>query len=58
MALKQLGKPLKPRSEPITSGPGIGWTLSKTAQEKIDKIEANARTAEQRVGSMVLRGRK
>lgn len=35
--------------------PGFGWSVSDSAREDIDEMEANARTAEQRAGSLILR---
>lgn len=60
MTAKRLGIPLSPRlPEPIQKTddktPGYGWTLSDQARRDIEKIEANARDAELRSGSLFLR---
>lgn len=60
MTAKQLGVPLSPQSpEPIQKRddktPGYGWRLSDEARRDIEEIEANARSAEQRSGSVILR---
>ena len=57
---KQLGNPLSPQSpQPIKEedkkAPGFGWRLSDGARRDIEEIEANARSAEQRSGSLILR---
>jgi hypothetical protein len=60
MSAKLLGEPLRPRSPaPLHNNgdksPGYGWQLSVPAQKAIEEIEANARAAEQRSGSLTLR---
>lgn len=60
MTAKPLGTPLSPQApKPISDknkkAPGFGWTLSDSARSDIEKIEANARAAEQRSGSTILR---
>jgi hypothetical protein len=60
MTAKPLGTPLSPQTPPPIKkkdekSPGFGWQLSDGARRSIESIEANARDAEQRSGSIVLR---
>ncbi|HEY2357775.1 MAG TPA: hypothetical protein VGH86_10025 [Phenylobacterium sp.] len=60
MTATRLGTPLSPRlPDPIPKTddktPGYGWTLSDQAKRDIEQIEANAREAEARAGSLFLR---
>lgn len=61
MADERLGVPLKPEGMgPVTEKqddrePGLGWVLSDSAKRKIESVEENLRTAEQRTGSVILR---
>lgn len=60
MPAKELGVPITPRSampknkneKKFTK---LGWKVSDRARAAIEEIEANARTAEQMIGSLTLK---
>jgi hypothetical protein len=60
MALKQLGTPIqapgpKPIPEEKSGNSSFGNNLSEKARKDIEKIEANVRNAERRIGAFILR---
>jgi hypothetical protein len=61
MTVERLGVPLKPEGLGAVTkkggdkAPGVGWVLSDEAKRKIESVEENLRTAEQRAGSLILR---
>lgn len=59
MSAKELGVPVTPRSampdKKDKKLPKLSWKVSDRARRAIEEIEANARTAEQMIGSLTLK---